>query len=135
MIFVAVTRLPDFGLTLQSDSPWLWAAGRVLTVSFWLALAATILYARKRPLNWNSPLHAFAATALLATLLAPTLVSSAASLPVIATSILTFSLVSALVCVTIQRPPVAALLGLLLFPAQLLLDTAVHLLSGTFPSH
>lgn len=135
LLFVASSRLADFGLSIQMDNFWLWQAIRLTTVSFWLGIAATILYARKRPLNWNSPLHAASASALLAILLTPTLASANASLAAVLGSILTYSLVSGLVCVTIQRPPVAALLGLLLFPAQLLLDTAAHLLSGTFPIH
>jgi len=135
LLFVLFTRLEDFGLTVQADNLWLWLTIRLVTVSFWLVIAATILYARKRPLNWNSPLHAAVATALLAALLSPTLVSAKASLLTVTGSIATFTLVSAAVCITIQRPPVAALLGLLLFPGQLLLDTAVHILSGTFPLH
>jgi len=135
LLFVVVTRLDDFGLVDKADNLWLWLAVRLVTVSFWLGIAATILYARKRPLNWNSPLHAAVATALLAILLAPSLVSTQASLMTVSGSILTFTMVSGMVCVTIQRPPVAALLGLLLFPGQLLLDTAAHILTGTFPLH
>jgi len=134
-MFVGLTGLADFGLTIQADNLWLWKSVRIVTVSFWLGIAATILYARKRPLNLSSPLHAAAATTLLAILLTPTLVSSKASLLTVGGSILTYTLVSTLVCATIQRPPVAALLGLLLFPGQLLLDTAVHILSGTFHLH
>ncbi|PLY02210.1 MAG: hypothetical protein C0624_09120 [Desulfuromonas sp.] len=133
VLFVAVTRLDDFGLAIEADNLWLWLATRLLTVSFWLGIAATILHARKRPLNWNSPLHAAVATALLAVLLSPSLVSAKASLLTVSGSILTFTLVSATICLTIQRPPVAALLGLLLFPGQLLLDTATHILLRTFP--
>jgi hypothetical protein len=135
VVFVFLTRLSDFGLTIQADTIWLWMLLRVVTVSFWLGIAVTILYARRHPANWNSFLHAFFATGLVAFLLSPTLASESANLMAIIGSIIFYSLVSGMVCFTIVRPPIAALLGLLLFPGQLLVDMAVHVLSGLFRLH
>jgi len=133
--FVFVTRVENFGLAIEAESLWIWFGMRIATVSFWLAIAATVLYARRLDPNWSSFLHAALATALLAVLLTPTLTSARASLPVIGGSILFYALVSGLVCITFKTPPIAAMLGLLLFPGQLLLDTAAHVLSGIFPLH
>jgi len=134
LAFVGVTREASFGLAMQAADLWLWRGMRVLTVSSWLAVAAAILYARKLEPDWNSFLHAALATALLACLLAPSL-SSAHARPSVVGSILFYALISGLVCLTFKRPPVAAFIGLLLFPGQLFLDTAVHILSGAFPLH
>ncbi len=133
--FVFVTRVENFGVVIPAENTWIWLGMRILTTSFWLGIAATVLYARRLDPNWSSFLHAALATALLAILMAPTLVSDKASLLVISGSILFYSLVSGLVCITFKTPPIAALFGILLFPGQLLLDTAAHVLSGIFPAH
>jgi hypothetical protein len=133
--FVVFTHPSSYGLTLQPDGHTTWAVIRLLTFSFWLALAALLLRARRSPIAWRSFAYAFLASCALAIAVAPSLVSSAASYVSVAGTIVMYALASGFVCITATRPLRALVLGALLFPIQLLIDATGHLLSGQFRLH
>ena len=133
--FVAVTHPSSYGLTVQPGGHTAWAVTRLLTFSLWLTLATLLLSVRRSPIAWRSFACAFLGTCALAIAMAPSLVPSAASYVSVAGTIGMYALASGFVCITATRPLRALVLGALLFPIQLLLDAAGHLLSGQFRLH
>jgi hypothetical protein len=133
--FVVFTDPSHFGLTIQPDGHATWVAVRLLTFGLWLALAALLLGLRRSPVAWRSFAYAFLATCALAVTVASSLVPAAANHVSVAGSIGMYAMATGFVCITVARPLHALAIGALLFPAQLLLDTTGHFLSGQFRLH
>jgi len=104
-------------------------------VSIWLFVAALLLRYRKYPVNWRSFSYSFVATGIIAIVLSSSLVTKSANDTVIAGTIFFYALVSGFLCVTVSKPTVAAVLGLLLFTAQFFVNATAHVLSGVFRFH
>ena len=132
--FVVLTPASSYGLTLEPDGHSTWATIRVLTFSLWLVLAAWLVGARRSLITWRSFAYAFLGSSTLALAIASS-VGSAASDMSVAGTIVMYALVSGFLCITVIRPPLALILGTLLFLAQLLLDVTGHFLSGQFRLH
>lgn len=107
-----------------------WTIARFATMSFWLALAAVLLWLRKQPVNWRSLSHAFVATGLTYLVLSSYLVLEGADSWVVAGGVVFYWLVSGLLCATVARPAIAAIAAPFLFALQLLGDVVVHVFSG-----
>lgn len=51
---------------------------------------------------------------------------------IIAAAIVFYALVSGLLCLTVKKPAIAVVLGLLLFVAQFFVDATAHIFSGVW---
>jgi hypothetical protein len=95
-------------------------------------VAALLLQYRKHPVNWRSFSYSFLVTGVIAIVISPSLVSRSANDAAIAGTIVFYALVSGFLCVTVRKPTIAAVLGLLLFIAQFFVDATAHIFSGVF---
>jgi hypothetical protein len=64
--------------------------------------------------------------------ISPSLVLSSANEAAIAGTIVFYALVSGFLCITVRKPTIAAVLGLLLFAGQFFADAIAHISSGVF---
>jgi hypothetical protein len=130
--FALLTDWNDYGLAAKPEGHLRWTIIRLSTVSIWLFAAALLLRYRKHPVNWRSFSYSFLVTAVIAIVISPSLVSRSANDAAIAGTIVFYALVSGFLCVTVRKPTIAAILGLLLFTAQFFVDATAHILSGVF---
>ncbi len=135
LAFALLTGWDDYGLSAEPAHSQRWIIHRMATVSAWLLIAAMLLRYRKHALNWRSSLYGAVATSMTAIMVAPTLVPQNANYAVIAGTIASYALVSGFLCITLKKPWIAAVLGVILFPLQLAADGVAHLLSGVFRIH
>jgi hypothetical protein len=126
LLFVLVTDWSDFGLSARQEHAVRWSVIRVLTMTAWLLLAFGLLQIRRAPVNWKS-FSAF----LVGTSLWP----EGANYLVLAGSVTFFALASGHLCITVQKTPMAIIMGLATFIAQFLLDAGSHTFSGVFRFH
>ena len=130
--FALLTDWTDYGLEAKPQHHLRWTIIRLSTFSLWIFVAALLLRYRKHPLNWRSFLFSFIVTGIIAILISPSLVTRYANEVVIAGTIVFYALVSGSLCITVRKPAIAALLGLLLFAAQFFLNAIAHISSGVF---
>jgi hypothetical protein len=130
--FALLTDWNDYGLEAKPEHHLRWTIIRLSTFSIWLFLAALLLRYRKHPVNWRSFLFSSLVTGIIAILISPSLVARSANEAAIAGTIVFYALVSGLLCITVGKAKIAALLGLLLFAAQFFLDAIAHIFSGVF---
>ena len=130
--FALLTDWKDYGLIARPEGYLRWTIARLSTVSIWLFVAALLLRYRKHPVNWRSFSYSFLVTGVIAIVISPSLVSRSANDAVIAGTIVFYALVSGFLCVTVRKPTIAAVLGLLLFIAQFFIDATAHIFSGVF---
>jgi hypothetical protein len=133
--FALLTDWKDYGLIARSEGHLRWTIARLSTVSIWLFVAALLLRYRKHPVNWRSFSYSFAATGIIAIVVSSSLVAGSVDYTPIAITIVFYALVSGFLCVTVRKPAVAAVLGLILFAAQFFVNATAHVLSGVFRFH
>ena len=133
--FALLTDWKDYGLIARPEGHLRWTIARLSTVSIWLFVAALLLRYRKHPVNWRSFSYSFVATGIIAIVVSSSLVAGSVNYTPIAITIVFYALVSGFLCVTVSKPTVAAVLGLLLFTAQFFVNATVHVLSGVFRFH
>ncbi len=133
--FALSTDWKDYGLIAQSEGHLRWTFTRLSTVSFWLFVAALLLRYRKRPVNWRSFSYSFVATGIIAIVVSSSLVAGSVNYTPIAITIVFYALVSGFLCVTVRKPKMASVLGLLLFGAQFFVNAIAHIFSGVFRFH
>ena len=130
--FALLTDWNDYGMAAKPEHHLRYTIIRLSTFSIWLFVAAFLLRYRKHPVNWGSFLYPFLVTGVIAIVISPSLVSRSANDAVIAGTIVFYALVSGFLCVTVRKPTIAAVLGLLLFAAQFFVDATAHIFSGVF---
>jgi hypothetical protein len=130
--FALLTDWNDYGLAAKPEDHLRWTIIRLSTFSIWLFVAAFLLRYRKHPVNWRSFLYSFLVTGVIAIVISPSLVSRSANDAAIAGTIVFYALVSGFLCVTVRKPKIAAVLGMLLFAAQFFVDATAHIFSGVF---
>jgi hypothetical protein len=128
--YASVTDWEDYGLIARPEVHLGWTVARLATVSFWLLLAAVLLWSRKQPVNWRSFSYASVASVLTYFVLSNHLVVEGANYWAIAGAVLFYALVSGFLCVTVKKPRIAALAGPILFAVQFLGDVFAHVFSG-----
>jgi len=133
--FALLTDWKDYGLIAQPEGHLRWTITRLSTVSVWLFVAALLLRYRKHPVNWRSFSYSFVATGIIAIVFSSSLITKSANDTVIAGTIVFYALVSGFLCVTVSKPRIAAVLGLLLFAAQFFVNAIAHIFSGVFRFH
>lgn len=133
--FAFLTQWKDYGLVAQPEGYLRWTVIRLSSVGTWLVVAALLLRYRRPPVNWRSFSYSFLATGIIAILFSPSVVPANSNYAAIAGTIGFYALASGFLCVTVRKPAIAAGLGLLLFPAQLLVDAIAHIFSGLFRLH
>lgn len=133
--FALLTDWKDYGLIARPEGHLRWTIARLSTVSLWLFVAALLLRYRKHPVNWRSFSYALIATGIIAIVVSSSLVAGSVNYTPIAITIVFYALVSGFLCVTVSKPTVAAVLGLLLFTAQFFVNATAHVLSGVFRFH
>ena len=133
--FALLTDWSDYGLVAQPEGYLRWTITRLSTMSTWLFVTALLLRYRKHPVNWRSFSYSFVATGIIAMVLSPSLVPGSVDYTAIGETIVFYALVSGFLCLTVRRPAVAAVLGLLFFTAQLFVDATAHIFSGVFRFH
>jgi len=133
--FALLTDWKDYGLIARPEGHLRWTIARLSTVSIWLFVAALLLRYRKHPVNWRSFSYSFVATGIIAIVVSSSLVAGSVNYTPIAITIVFYALVSGFLCVTVSKPTVAAVLGLLLFTAQFFVNATAHVLSGVFRFH
>jgi hypothetical protein len=133
--FALLTDWKDYGLIAKPEGHLRWTIARLSTVSIWLFVAALLLRYRKHPVNWRSFSYSFVATGIIAIVVSSSLVAGSVNYTPIAITIVFYALVSGFLCVTVRKPTVAAVLGLLLFTAQFFVNATAHVLSGVFRFH
>ena len=133
--FALLTDWKDYELIAKPEGYLRWTIIRLSTVSIWLFVAALLLRYRKYPVNWRSFSYSFVATGIIAIVFSSSLVTKSANDTVIAGTIFFYALVSGFLCVTVRKPTIAAVLGLLLFAAQFFLNATAHIFSGVFRFH
>jgi len=130
--FALLTDWDDYGLTAKPEHHLRWTIIRLSTVTIWLFLAALLIRYRKHPVNWRSFIYSFIATIIIAKVFSSSLVSGSANDVIIAGAIVFYALVSGFLCVTVKKPRIAAVLGLLFFVIQFLVDATAHIFSGVW---
>ena len=133
--FALLTDWTDYGLIARPEGHLRWTIARLSTVSIWLFVAALLLRYRKHPVNWRSFSYSFVAAGIIAIVVSFSLVAGSVNYTPIAITIVFYALVSGFLCVTVSKPKVAAVLGLLLFTAQFFVNATAHVLSGVFRFH
>jgi len=133
--FALLTDWKDYGLIAQPEGYLRWTIARLSTVSIWLFVAALLLRYRKHPVNWRSFSYSFIATGVIALVVSSSLVAGSVNYTPIAITIVFYALVSGFLCVTVRKPTIAAVLGLVLFIAQFFVNATAHILSGVFRFH
>ena len=133
--FALLTDWKDYGLIARPEGHLRWTIARLSTVSIWLFVAALLLRYRKHPVNWRSFSYSFVATGIIAIVVSSSLVAGSVNYTPIAITIVIYALVSGFLCVTVRKPTIAAVLGLLLFTAQFLVNATAHIFSGVFRFH
>jgi hypothetical protein len=133
--FALLTDWEDYGLIAQPEGYLRWTIIRLSTMSIWLLVAILLLRYRKHPANWRSFSISFVATGIIAIVFSSSLVTKSANETVIAGTIVFYALVSGFLCVTVRKPKIAAVLGILLFIAQFTVNAFAHILSGVFRFH
>ena len=128
--FALLTDWNDYGLAAKPEHHLRWTIIRLSTFTIWLFLAALLLRHRKHPVNWRSFSYSFIATVIIAKVVSSSLVSESANDVIIAGAIVFHALVSGFLCVTVKKPTIAVVLGLLLFVAQFFVDATAHIFSG-----
>jgi hypothetical protein len=130
--FALLTDWKDYELIARPEGYLRWTITRLSIASIWLFMAALLLRYRKHPVNWRSFSYSFLATGVIAIVISTSLVSTSANKTAIAGTIVFYGLVSGFLCVTVRKPKIAAVLGLLLFAAQFFVDATAHIFSGVF---
>lgn len=130
--FALLTDWNDYGLAAKPEHHLRWTIIRLSTFSIWLFVAAFLLRYRKHPVNWRSFSCSFFVTGVIAIVISPSLVLSSANEAAIAGTIVFYALVSGFLCITVRKPTIAAVLGLLLFAGQFFADAIAHISSGVF---
>ncbi|MEJ2725021.1 MAG: hypothetical protein P8175_10335 [Deltaproteobacteria bacterium] len=130
--FALLTDWNDYGLAAKPEYHLRWTIIRLSTFSIWLFLASLLLQYRKHPVNWRSFLYSSIATIIIAKVFSSSLVSGTANDLIIAGAIVFYALVSGFLCVTVKKPTIAAVLGLLLFLTQFIVDATAHIFSGVW---
>jgi hypothetical protein len=133
--FALLTDWKDYGLIAQPEGYLRWTIARLSTLSIWLFVAALLLRYRKHPVNWRSFSYSSVVTGVIAIVISSSLDSGSFNYMAIAGTIVFYALVSGFLCVTVRKPKIAAVLGLLLFPAQFFVNFLAHILSGVFRFH
>ncbi|HJX30471.1 MAG TPA: hypothetical protein VJ624_01325 [Thermodesulfobacteriota bacterium] len=133
--FAFLTDWKDYGLVAQPERYLRWTITRLSTVSIWLFVAGLLLRYRKHPVNWRSFSYSFVATGVIAIVISPSLVSRSVNMTAITGTIVFYALVSGFLSVTVKKPTIAAVLGLLFFTAQFFIDAIAHMFSGVFRFH
>jgi hypothetical protein len=135
LVFVLVSDWNAFGLTPQPEHTLKWSAVRVATFTFWLLCSACIMWFRRPPADWNSFFGGALTTGLIAVVALPSLAPEDSSYIAAGLSICFYSMVSGFLCLSVRKTSHAAIYGMLLFPAQVVVDGAAHLASGLFRLH
>jgi hypothetical protein len=130
--FALLTDWNDYGLAAKHEHHLRWTIIRLSTFSIWLFLASLLLRYRKHPVNWRSFSYSSIATIIIAMVVSSSLVSGSANDVIIAGAIVFYALVSGFLCVTVKKPTIAAVLGLLFFVTQFLVDATAHIFSGVW---
>ena len=130
--FALLTDWKDYGLIAQPEGHLRGTIARLSTVSIWLFVAALLLRYRKHPVNWRSFSYSFVATGIIAIVVSSSLVAGSVNYTPIAITIVFYALVSGFLCVTVRKPTIAAVLGLLLFVTQFFVDATAHIFSGVW---
>jgi hypothetical protein len=130
--FALLTDWNDYGMAAKPEHHLRWTIIRLSTFSIWLFVAALLLRYRKHPVNWRSFSYSFLVTGVIAMVISPSLVTRSANDAAIAGTIVFYALASGFLCITIRKPTIAAVLGLLLFAAQFFVDATAHISSGVF---
>jgi hypothetical protein len=118
--FALLTDWKDYGLIAQPKGHLRWTIARLSTVSLWLFVAALLLRYRKHPVNWRSFSYSFIATGIIAFVVSSSLVAGSVNYTPIVITIVFYALVSGFLCVTVRKPTIAAVLGLVFFVARFL---------------
>ena len=130
--FALLTDLKDYELVARPERHLTWTIIRLSTLTFWLFVAALFVWYRKHPVNWRSFIYSLIATSVIAIVVSPSLVSKSIHDAMIIETIAFYALVSGFLCVTVRKPIIAAVLGLIFFAAQFLIDATAHIFSGVF---
>ena len=130
--FALLTDWDDYGMAAKPEHHLRYTIIRLSTFSIWLFVVALLLRYRKHPVNWRSFSYSFLVTGVIAIVISPSLVTRRANDAAIAGTIVFYALVSGFLCITVRKPTIAAVLGLLLFAAQFFVDAIAHISSGVF---
>ena len=135
LIFALNTDLDNLGLS-AARHPERWAIWRHATVDGWLFISFSIYLLRKKQAYCHSYLYAVIFSAVIALLLSSIWIggSDLHGIAVIGCALF-YSLISGLLCMTLQNKAAAGLTGALLLIIQLAVDIVVLGLAGEFRIH
>jgi hypothetical protein len=134
-VLVRFTDPSDYGMTLHPRLDKVWTTWRMLISAGWLLLALLFVTIRKVDAHVTSASYAAAATTGLGLLALAVMYPQSSSALAVAGSLAVYAMTSGALCLKVQRPIPAALLGGLVFILQLLVDGTVHFLTGAFRIH
>ena len=134
-VLVRFTDPSDYGMTLHPRLDKIWTTWRMFIGAGWLLLALILATVRKADAHLSSLSYAAAATTALGLLTLAVMYPQSSSAPAVVGSLAVYALTSGALCLKVQRPIPAALLGGLLFVLQLLVDGFVHFMTGAFQIH
>jgi hypothetical protein len=134
-VLVRMTDPSDYGLTLHPDLDKTWSTWRMVVTAGWLLIALGLATYRKRAALYRSFSYA-AATATAVGLIALSILSPQnASLVALLGSLALYAATSGALCLKIDRPIPAAMMGAVFFVLQVLVDGVVHFMNGSFRIH
>lgn len=125
----------DYGMTLHPRLDKVWTFWRMAIAAGWLLLALALATLRKRDAPVRSVSYAAAAATALALLALSIFSPQSSSWIAVLGSMVVYVATSAALCIKIQRPIPAAILGGTFFVLQVLTDGVVHFLTGAYRIH
>lgn len=134
-ILVKLTDPADYGMTVHPGLDKVWSASRIMITAGWLLLALLIAKVRKGDARYQSFSYAAAVSTALGFVTLSFIFPASASPLAVFGSLAVYAATSGALCLKVQRPIPAALLGAAFFLLQMLVDGLVHSLTGAFQIH
>lgn len=134
-ILVRFTDPEHYGLTLHPKSDKVWSMWRMIVAAGWLSIAAAVTSILKREAQSRSLSYAAASTTAVGLVATAAFFPEGSSVIALAGSLALYAATSGVLCVKVQRPIPAAILGALLFVVQVLVDGVAQFLNGTLSIH
>jgi hypothetical protein len=134
-LLVRFTDPSDYGMTLHPRLDKVWSMWRILITGGWLLLALGLATIKKGDGQLGSLSYSAASATGLGFVWLAIMFPQSSSVFAVAGSLAVYAATSGAICVKIQRPIPAALLGGVLFILQVLTDAVVHFLTGAFRIH
>lgn len=129
IVLVASTSSAEYGLILMRQDRLIWSLTRLVPTIGWIAVACVALLIRGT-VSWASSLVAFSISLIVASTVAAVFAPVGINTSALASTLVYYSLVSALLCITFRSTVAAGLAAPFFLALQVAADIAAHLGTG-----